>query len=981
MNKYFRILLVLIFSMIFTSLSLAQRQTGSFNGIVTDEEGNPLPGVTVTLYGPSLMGTLSYITTRGGDFRFPAVPPGSDYCLDFELSGFQKVQKTGIICNVGKSFRLEISLRAATLEEEVTVTATAPTVDVSSSKQSVTYTKELIEALPLARTYYSIIEAAPGVVGDGYGPAVHGSGGRTSLAALDGVSITDRALGNQAYEFSYDVIDEVELEIGGHPAEVGMAEGAYINIVSKSGGNEFHGSLLGYYYNEDMVRSLIPESELHAVGLESPTGLKSLYDISGTFGGPIIKDKLWFFSNGRISENKLREETFQNGAFDLPRLDRYGFLKLTFQASSKLKFTAMGSLLDYDNPLGYWNISYYSGKYSRNYIKHAKNVIALGMANWIVDQNTFVDFRGQYQGYFLPRYFHPDSDPMEIVRVDRFTGLTTGPARWNDNFDRFSYQFSVTGNRYMDDFLGGDHEIKAGVEVETVLQDAPIWTPQPISRLYTWDGTPWGYQDIEPYMGRFQANVIGSEIDTWNINCHTFRWSAFLQDSLTIKERLTVNFGVRYNASYASLGGQHLKPAGYDHPLLQMLAPDVFKESDLPDIEDVIVWKNFSPRLGVAYDIFGDGTTSFKANYGRYADYLVQEYFISMSPTMPYRPLDAYWIDLDRNGELDLTDEYRIIYMPTPVKTFEVTDVLVPGLDPPNVDEIIVGLTRELAKDFSLGVTYIYKTKHNAIEDVERDRGYEADSGWWVPYTTAEPGTDGIFGNDDDGQITVYGVKKGAPPSKIVLDNPEGFKKKYQGVEFIASKRMSHGWTLLASLTLSKSYGNFDSGSGTGFSGAFNDPNWYINRDGRLGNDRPVLLKIQGSVLLPLGFVLGGYYVYASGSPWGRTLEIQLPNDPETFEYPGTVVSVNAESPGTRRNAESNILDFRLEKFFIIGDFGRLGLFVDILNVMGERGYSISDDPGGRVYNDGRFRTNTTYGNFTGVSGQRAFKVSVRFTF
>ncbi len=986
-SKISKILLSLFLIIVLVSLSFAQRQTGSLTGKVVDNEGGPLPGVTVVLTGSSLMGTLTYITTDTGDFRFPAIPPGRDYCLEFELPGFQKSQKTGIICNVGKTFRVDVIMNVTALEEEITVTAVAPTVDVTSSKQSVTYTTELINNIPLARNYGEIIQTAPGVVGGGDSPRSHGSGYRTSLVSIDGATITDRVLGSQGLQLPFDILDEVELEVGGHPAEIGMTEGAYVNIVSKSGGNEFHGSALAYFFNEDMARSLIPESEVKAVGLGAPTGVKQLYDMSATLGGPIIKDKLWFFTNGRFSGTRNRQETYQDGEYDRPLDEIWGFLKLTFQLTDNLKLTTNGSLRNYDQPLGYYDMSYYRNKYSARYLVGAKDYVASGMVNWIIDQNSFLDIRFGAQGIFYPRYFHPDFDlpPTDQPMATQDRGdvpLYYGPCRWEDELNRYQLGGSISFNHFMDNVLGGNHEWKAGMEYEKAWVDNPIWTPYPIAILTTYNGLPWGYHDAVPYMGYFQSNVIGDIKENWNLRVYGSRWAAYIQDSFTLKDRLTFNLGLRYNHSSGYTKAQKLYPVGRLSPVLTMLAPSLFKEVDFHAQDDMIVWNNFSPRVGIAYDLFGDNTTSLKASWSRYSLFMVMEYYISLSPAMPHRPFLAYWYDLDKDGIMETTDDYNVVSQPPDIENFDWRDLADPDLEPPYTDEYIVGVEREVAKDFSVSVSYIHKRWHKAMDDVEINRGYTPDSEWWIPYTTTDPGEDGKFGTGDEQEITVYGVKAGAPASKRILANPEGFKKKYHGVEFVFTKRMSSGWQLLSSVTISKTEGNMDSGSTSGFTSAFDTPNYLINNYGPLSWDVPVMIKIQGSVELPLGFMVSGYYTYFGGRPFARTLQIQLPNDPDVFEYPGTFAdTVNAEVPGTRRYASETNLDLRMEKAFGIASFGRLGLFVDILNVFGARGYNITQNPGGRLYNDGTFTRHSSYGRFTGAYGLRTFKLSVRFTF
>lgn len=986
-KKGLKILLVLLLSFGLTSISLAQRQTGTITGKLTDEEGISLPGASVTLSGPSIMGTLYYTTAVTGDFRFPAVPPGRDYTLTVELSGFKTLTRVELIVNVGRTTRVVIEMELTTLKEEITVTAPSPTVDVTSTKQAVTYTTDMIERMPIARDYREIIRTAPGTVGDSTGPRPHGSGYRTSLVQVDGASITDRALGSQGFQLPFDMLDEVEMEFGGHMAEVGMTEGAYVNIVTKSGGNEFHGSALAYFYNEDMARNLIPESEVEAVGLSSPTGVKSLYDVSATLGGPIIKDRLWFFTNARLSGNKYREDTLQDGEFDRPEDDKWGFLKLTAQVTSNLKLTAMGSLRYYDNPLGYFSLSYYREKLSGRNQMGAKDYVGTGIINWVLSQNTFVDVRFGGQGIFYPRYFNPDyslppTDQAQILQDRGDVPLRIGPCRWNDQLNRFQLQGNASITHFMDNVLGGNHELKAGLEWEKAWVDNPIWTPYPIQQQWTYNGLPWGYHDAVPYMGRIRSMVVGDEKENWNLRVYMNRWAAYFQDSFTIKDRLTLNLGLRYNHSSGYTKAQKLYPVGRLSPVLKMLAPTLFQEVDFHAQDDMIVWTNFSPRVGLAYDLFGDGTTSIKTSWSRYAMFLVMEYYISLSPAMPHRPFEAYWFDLDKDGLIETTDDYQIISQPPDIADFDWRNLAAEDLKVPYTDEFIVGVEREVVEDFRVSASYIHKMWHGTFDDVEVNRGYTLDDlTWYVPYKITEPGEDGNFGTSDDQQITVYGVKEGAPPSWRIMDNPEGFKKSYHGVEFVFNKRMSKGWQLLGSVTLSKTEGNFDSGSGSGFTSAFDSPNWYINREGRLSYDTPVIIKLQGSVNLPLGFMLSGYYSYLSGTPFARTLQIQLPNDPATFEYPGTFVSVNAEAPGERRYKSETNLDLRIEKMFNIGDFGRFGVFVDILNAFGDRGYSIAQDPGGRVYNNGTFKRHSTYGRFSRAYGFRTYKVSARFTF
>ena len=237
-------LLILFISMSIISTAVAQTQTGILAGKVLDQDGVPLPGVVVTISSPNLLGTQSFVTTGSGSFRFPAATPGT-YAMVTELAGFKKLTLTGIVIGVGKTTTIPVTLELSAIEEEITVTARAPAIDTKSAKEAVSYTRELLDNIPIQRDLYDVMNSAPGVISEGrvYRRTVssHGSSVAQNLYSVDGCDFTCPMVNYALTNISVDLYEEVEMVIGAHPADVGSFGGAYINIVTKSGGNDFHG--------------------------------------------------------------------------------------------------------------------------------------------------------------------------------------------------------------------------------------------------------------------------------------------------------------------------------------------------------------------------------------------------------------------------------------------------------------------------------------------------------------------------------------------------------------------------------------------------------------------------------------------------------------------------------------------------------------------------------------------------------------------
>lgn len=989
-----RVFLFFILFLVCAYPAFAQTQTGSIAGRITDEEKASLPGASVTLSGPALMGSFTYSTTATGLFRFPLVPAGNEYVLLIEMPGFQTERVEGISIRVGKTVTLNIRLKATTLEEEITVISTASAVDVKSTKIGRNYTEDLIQNLPIPRDYYAVVAATPGIVSEDNALlrtfSVHGGTVRSNQVALEGVNTTDSAIGVNINNVSFDAIQEFEIETGGHPAEVGLTEGAYVNIVTKSGGNTFHGNTRVMVFNENLAQSLISESEAEAVGLSKPTGQKQFGDFSFSLGGPVIRDKIWFFLNGRYVNFSVEKESLPDALFGMTHEEIMAFAKITISPHPKIKLSGMWSFgntyepIQIISPFGSeWDF-FYREKTSWPTLDRMNNHALLGKVYWILDQNSIADFRINYSRSVVPLRFQSGLDPDTPTILDLYTDVWSGAPRWEEDLGYQKVLVSGSATRFMDDLFGAAHEIKTGLEYAISRVDWDIWKNNPYW-LTSYDGLPWGLMNIAPYMGIFRGLTCGKDKGDVVIRTRTRRLGIYVQDSITLMDRLTLNLGVRYDETHGDLLGGTYRPAGADDPVLSLLAPAYYRETTLEDRKNATVWKDLSPRFGAVLDVFGDETTSLKLSWSRYNEFLIAQYFLTMHPYYPILP-ESYWIDLNQNGIVDLSDMFSPVYIPADPENFDLENSLDPDLESPYMSEFIVGLEREWFANFSVGVSYIYRIKKRVVEDVDIAKGYKPDSGWWIPYDVPEPGWDGRFGTADDGRIRVYGAKRGAPESRYWFTNPEGAERKYQAVECTFSKRWAHRWQLAGSLTLSRFEGtvgaNFDATWGHDF--AFNTPNWLINRYGRLDLDRPLLIKLFGTVLLPYDFYLSVFYVHASGAPFTRTLWVQLPLD-FSFAYPLTFVGfdapIYAESPGEHRLPSRDNMDLRLEKNLRIKNLGSLGIFVDIMNVFGENWFDVEQDPGGIIYADGTFERWPWFGTSIKAHGLRIFKLGMRFTF
>ncbi len=986
------------------------RQTGVIKGVVSDETGAPLPGVNVTAESPALMRPAAAVTGVNGEYRLVNLPPGT-YTLTASLQGFKTVKRPEVVVLVGQTYTVNLQTAPGALSEEITVTAAAPIIDIQSNKSGTVMTTELIQNLPLPRTVVGVWKTVPGASGtvDTYSGSVNGSFWNTTAYQIDGVSNNDPTHGGMLVKPQYESMEEMEIATGGLPAQVGNSGGSYINVVTKSGGNVFHGQAQVYYTNENLTKNLFPDEDLSAMGMGVPVLPKYDLDGSVSLGGPIIKDKAWFYGTLAIQSREYytsfrppsSTDAIVNGETYTQYKDPYKempyFLKVTTQLSKKLRFFAMvnGSILNRDVYGGGGSRTAYDATFT---LKDNSWTAATGELNWTLGPDTFVAFRGGFTNRWYP-ITSRDEYRDNRGYVDNYNGYQYNGVTTNESYiTRRATEGSIRLTHFLDDFLGGDHEFGAGLEYGYNFDRYGYARGNPITQIL-YDGSFWttngrAYTGTDPVYGDGMLSIAAMAVtkggqDTTK-DLPDSRLSAYLQDSFSLKNRLTINLGVRFDYYNGFFKGGN--STGVSDPLALAIGDQLeeggagynpFAAFSFGEMPDLVTSTTLAPRFGLAYDLFGNGKTALKMSYGRYYESLPVMWFSAAQPGFG-SIYSLYWFDLDKNQELDETDRY------TPVGGYG-------SFNPPDYDalrakitddwttpgntELTFSITHELFRNFSVKLQYLNKigTNHyfgwGALYDLDRDVFYNnpatAPEGYWVPYTTTVP----AYGAFPASTVTVYGMTYDAPvdrQDRKMGNNPDA-KRKYNGVELSFDKRYSDRWALGGSIVVSKSKAD-NPVEANDFTFYGQNLDYY---------DVPLAVKLYGTVGLPYRFVGSFFFQHTEGAPYARSVWINFPDE---FIAENNLFDSGAwtylEPIGAHREPSFDNLDIRLEKEFKI-KFGTLGAFVDVFNLIGNKYVDVGRDPGG-VWNPATEEytdVDYNYGRVTGVRGVRTYKFSLRFTF
>ena len=878
----FRMVLALALAIASAPALLAQETTGVIEGVVKDSGGAVLPGVTVEATGPS--GTVVAVTNERGEYRFPRLPSGQ-YTIKASLASFREATAT-VNLTVGSTQRAEFSLQIAGVTETVQVTAETPRIDLTSPQTATNISRERIEYVPRGRDFTDVVGQAAGAANESQagGISINGSSGSENRFIIDGIDTTSPQVGTNAVPMRAEFMEEVQVKSAGYAAEFGGSTGGVINAITRSGTNNFHGTLLADFQQ----RSWGGEERPILIDASTATGYEYVnpskddetrIDPGFSLGGPILRDRLWFFGSYQPGiRTTERTVNFQNGVtntFDQDFKVHYGAVNITGNAGSKVLYRVGGNFSPYEterslpSQTGQTSLTdaddYLRGtKGKRNtfsgsvdYIPSSRLAISARAGRFVTDEeSTGVEFPG------LITQINSSSTAASLARIPAglpnqrgySSGVLIGDATARDEYIR--------------DFLGadatwfltaaGEHQLKVGLQTERISND--VQSGYNADRLIAYGGLSYTAINGQTYTGEYGILRLLNISTLGDVS--TNNTALFIQDTWRVRPNLTLNLGLRSERERVPNFGD----AGVEYPI-------------------EFSWgEKLAPRLGFTYDPFSDGRTKIYGSWGKYYD--VMKYELPRGSFGGDKWVD-YWFtwdnpDVNVNGAGCTTGTNTVAERPTCaggtfIEAFdqrhnaaEDPDSFIdPNLKPMEEHELQFGANREFnfgtMGNVVFGARYIRKDLKRTIEDVG---------------VTTPVGTQYYMANPGEG-ITLTLAGEGLPAF------PKA-KREYNGVELTMERRFSDNWGLFASYTYSKLYGNY-SGLASSDENGRTSPN--VNRFfdqivmtfdknqqlvyGRLGTDRPHQLKAQFMYRFPFEMTVGLNQRVASGIPMSEEFQIQ----------------------------------------------------------------------------------------------------------
>ena len=947
--------------------ALAQgRQTGTVRGSVVDAQGLVLPGVTVTVRSTALQGVRSTVTEINGNYQILALPPG-EYDVVFELSGFAAINEMATV-SLGGDVGVNAAMAPAGVVETVQVVGVVPT-PIETTVASSNITADEVNALPTSRQPWRIAELQPGLTDNTPNAGqltINGAFAYDNIFLVDGVDINDNLFGTANPLFVADAIQETQVLTSGISAEYGRFSGGVINVITKSGGNDFSGG-----YRLSMYK---PSWTAHTAFEDEPRegDLIDNLDHEITLGGPVVLDRLWFFYSGLFTAQEATD-TFKDTGIGFSRTsdEKRNQIKLTgtLAPGHTLSGNYLRRAFTRESPSFGWSISPISitaGRRPHNLFvttyRGALTNAVFAEVQYSQKRQGFRDSGGtstdifdspmitrtQAQGHYNAPYFDA-TDPE-----DRNNRQITGNVTWFlSSRSAGSHSLKAGFERYTSTNIGGNSQSSTGYDFRTdyavdaagnPLVDAdqqltPVFTPGPLTLLVNW------------------VAVRGAKID---INTTSF----FVNDEWALNNHFSFNLGVRGETVDSEATGG----------------------ITTVDTSSVV------PRLGVAYDPLGDGRFTIQSTYGHYAGKYSETQF---AETTNVGNPDVMWgIYTGPPGQgRDFAPGFDPANYFTVGGSFATQNVMLdPGLKSPLTKEFTVSAGGTLGNRGHLKGTYIRRRAGNFIEDFID-----------VTTGTTEIMRDGrSFGTFDN----------------ELFRNTDLLQRNYDALQFDGRYSVTSRFQLDGSYTMQlRNEGNFEGENANqpGVSSvAFDYPEIYAaDRHypfGRLNDFQRHKVRIWGIYNLGLGWAgdvdLAGIWRYNSGQTFSLSAGA-VPLSPEQtailaglpYASPPTAQTLYFDERGTENFKGYSLLDLSVQYQIPIWRTAEPYFKFEVLNVFNNDaliGWNttvipIYDGPVDALglpttYEEGpRFREGTSSGHYppwrAGLDGGRTYLMSLGFRF
>ena len=997
-GTFIRLLAALAIVSVF-GLAPAAAQTGQtfgeLVGKVTDDQGGVLPGVTVTLSGPAVMGTPTAVSGANGVYRFPAVATGT-YTLKFELGGFAPLSRQGIIVPVRETITVDAQMKLATLQETITITGASPTIDVENTKVGARLSQETLTAVPTSRTIFGSTTVLPGMTMGRQDPGGLNAATSTGMVAhgasnynLNYYGVTADTPQNYGsmYYMDFGSAEEISVDTAAMGAEVGGGGGANINVIPKSGGNSLKGNVFysttGKGYWDHFTGNNITD-DLRAQGVTDPT-LRKLRDFNVDVGGPIMRDRLWYFGS-------FRNYSTVDATVGYTVVNSDGSLTNPFDSNLRNYTTSGKYQVNKNNTVSaFWT-------YNRKFQPHRNAGVAqprpegtlhqespknLFNGNWtsVMGQNTFLEVSSTYFHMHWPSTWADEFNALPASQQFPTTfnissGIyIDGPEPGGQRFrDAYRHQTNIGVTRYIDGWLGASHQLKTGFE--------QWWTPTGTDGFQIFDDTRIRYNAAAAVCNatvRSGCYSSAAEVFVYNTplvqETKMRNFAGFIQDRASY-QRITLNLGLRWSYYDGSIPEQ-TGGGGKWFPVTTYAAVD-------PGYK----WNTLAPRTGVVVKLTEDGKNVVKASYSRYYESMYTSEYGNINPNSIQTGGVQTWSflgDLNGNGKADRNElgTLKSQFVPR-------SNSIDPKLKDPKNDEIMFAFQRELANNLSLNVDWIQRWFSDMTTD-QNCYGLPCNTVASTVYAptrvVTDPGVDQIRGTGDDRSLAFYDVLPAYVGKDTFFHTNCGNNvsidcvQRYKALELSISKRMSHRWQMQGSYVFSRLDGS-QLGITTNGTGRQNydytNPNNLIDfvGQGRGGNDQPHAFKLLGSYQAPWDIMIGANFQALTGLPIDRTLTVALAQGSR---------NIPVVSRGTYRADKLSLLSLRADKGFRFGEH-RASFVAELHNLLnssaGQSNYgSLTQNFANQSAFDAARLTTSYFGRVQEIVAPRVLKIGFKLAF